>query len=84
MRLIAADKVDFSEVFVGASDFARDAREAAKLLIDSQPDIERWNMIWDICNTTGILKILPAVLWHREKRLLEFGWFTWSFIIKLN
>ena len=37
MRLIDADKVDFNEVFAGASDFARDTRAAAQSLIDSQP-----------------------------------------------
>ena len=37
MRLIDADKIDFNEVFVGQSDFARDTREAAKSLIDCQP-----------------------------------------------
>lgn len=40
MRLIDADKIDFNEVFVGASDFARDTREAAQMLIDAQPTIE--------------------------------------------
>lgn len=42
MRLIDADKVDFNEVFMGISDFAKDIREAAQSLIDNQPDIERW------------------------------------------
>lgn len=37
MRLIDADKVDFNKVFVGASDFAKDTREAAKSLMDIQP-----------------------------------------------
>lgn len=37
MRLIDADKVDFNEVFVGASDFARETRESAQRLIDMQP-----------------------------------------------
>ncbi len=37
MRLIDADKVDFNEVFKGQSDFAKDTREAAQSLIDSQP-----------------------------------------------
>ena len=37
MRLIDADKIDFNEVFGGQSDFAKDTREAAQLLIDSQP-----------------------------------------------
>lgn len=42
MRLIDADKVDFNEVIVGASDFARDTRAAAQSLIDGQPEISRW------------------------------------------
>lgn len=37
MRLIDADKIDFNEVFVGASDFAEDTRNAAHMLIDAQP-----------------------------------------------
>ena len=43
MRLIDADKIDFGEVFKGASDFAKDTREAAQSVIDAQPtafDIE--------------------------------------------
>lgn len=37
MRLIDADKIDFGKVFIGASGFAKDTREAAQNLIDSQP-----------------------------------------------
>lgn len=37
MRLIDVDKIDFNEVFKGQSDFAKDTREAAQSLIDSQP-----------------------------------------------
>lgn len=37
MRLIDADKIDFEKVFIGASDFAKDTREAAQNLIDEQP-----------------------------------------------
>ena len=37
MRLIYADKIDFGKVFIGASDFAKDTREAAQKLIDEQP-----------------------------------------------
>lgn len=37
MRLIDADKIDFKKVFIGASDFAKDTREAAQKLIDEQP-----------------------------------------------
>ena len=37
MRLIDAEKIDFSEVFEGQSDFAKDIREAAQGLINKQP-----------------------------------------------
>ena len=37
MRLIDANKIDFNEVFVGASEFAQDTRNAAQMLIDNQP-----------------------------------------------
>ena len=37
MRLIDADKIDFNEVFVGASKFAKDTRQAGKMLINAQP-----------------------------------------------
>ncbi|SET61164.1 Uncharacterised protein [Lacrimispora sphenoides] len=30
-------------------------------------------MIWDICKTPGIVKVIPAILLHKEKKLLEFG-----------
>lgn len=38
-RLIDADKIDFNEVFVGASEFAKDTRNAAQMLIDNQPTV---------------------------------------------
>lgn len=41
-------------------------------------------MVWDICKTPGIVKIAPAILWHREKKLLEFGWLMWSFVVRIN
>lgn len=37
MRLIDADKIDFNKIFVGASEFAQDTRNAAQMLIDNQP-----------------------------------------------
>ena len=37
MRLIDADKIDFGKVFIGASDLAKDTREAAQELIDKMP-----------------------------------------------
>lgn len=46
MRLIDADKIDFSEIFGGQSEFARDIREAAQEYINKQPTVsgteERW------------------------------------------
>lgn len=37
MRLIDAEKIDFSEVFGGKSNFAKDMREAVQGLIERQP-----------------------------------------------
>ena len=37
MRLIDSDEIDFNEVFVGASEFAEDTRQAGKMLINAQP-----------------------------------------------
>lgn len=46
MRLIDADKIDFSEIFGGQSEFARDIRETAQEYINKQPTVsgteERW------------------------------------------
>lgn len=41
-------------------------------------------MIYDICFIPQIVKVTPTIFWHREKRRLEFGWLTWSFLICLN
>ena len=56
MRLIDADKIDFNEVFKGASDFAKDTREAAHGLIDEQPTIEAVPVVhgeWIPCENGG-------------------------------
>lgn len=37
MRLIDADKINFNEVFVGASELAQDTRYVAQILINRQP-----------------------------------------------
>ena len=61
MRLIDADKIDFNEVFKGQSDFARDTREAAQSLIDSQPtayDVDK--VVEQIkCNSQNIALLYP-------------------------
>lgn len=36
-RLIDADKLDFTKIFIGQTNLAKDAREIAKRYIDSQP-----------------------------------------------
>jgi len=41
-------------------------------------------MNWSFCKKTGIIKILPTILWHGEKHLLEFGWLKYSLVIQLN
>lgn len=37
MRLIDADKINFNEVFVGASELAQDTRYVSQILINRQP-----------------------------------------------
>lgn len=46
-----------------------------------KPQIRKTIMNWDFVKTPRIIKILPVIMWHKEKRLLEFGWIIWSFII---
>ena len=57
MRLIDADKIDFNEVFVGASEFAQDTRNAAQMLIDNQPTA------FDVNKVVEQLKNLKAMYW---------------------
>lgn len=40
MRLIDADEIDFNEVFIGASEFAKNLKGTAQSLIDRQPTVE--------------------------------------------
>ena len=56
-RLIDADKIDFNEVFVGASEFAQDTRNAAQMLIDNQPTV------FDMDKVMEQLKDLKAMYW---------------------
>lgn len=57
MRLIDADKIDFSKVFGGYSAFAKDLISAAQKLIDMQPTAydrkrvieELDKMTWNVC-----------------------------------
>lgn len=62
MRLIDADKIDFGKVFIGASDFAKDTREAAQKLINEQPTAynvdkvveEMQDLLWDCYTDSGV------------------------------
>lgn len=56
-RLIDADKIDFNEAFVGASEFAQDTRNAAQMLIDNQPTA------FDVDKVIKQLKDLKAMYW---------------------
>lgn len=77
MRLIDADKIDFGKVFIGASDFAKDTREAAQKLIDEQPtayDVDKVVERLENCpdsttfrydKETGVLYEVEADVWAR-------------------
>ncbi len=52
MRLIDADKIDFGKVFIGASDFAKDTREAAQELIDKMPTAYDTQKVINAINNT--------------------------------
>lgn len=77
MRLIDADKIDFNEVFVGASDFARDTREAAQSLIDNQPtayDVEK--VVEQINETREIFEsrhIAPCINTDKATEIVRKG-----------
>ena len=64
MRLIDADKIDFEKVFIGASDFAKDTREAAQKLIDEQPTAY---------NVDKVVERLEELAVCAESRAAEYG-----------
>ena len=84
MRLIDADKIDFNEVFVGASKFAEDTRQAGKMLIDAQPtaydvdkvieEVEEWtariNVIIDKSGKTGQVDVIGS---NKAIKIVEGG-----------
>ena len=53
MRLIDADKIDFGKVFIGASDFAKDTREAAQNLIENKPTVYDVDKVVEQINAIG-------------------------------
>ena len=65
-RLIDADKIDFNEVFVGASEFAQDTRNAAQMLIDNQPtafDVDK--VVESLTNRFRIVSNDDDLEWNR-------------------
>lgn len=68
MRLIDADKIDFNEVFVGASKFAEDTRQAGKMLIDAQPTA------YDVDKVIKVLERLKETEQNREDECDEEGY----------
>lgn len=68
MRLIDADKIDFNEVFVGASKFAEDTRQAGKMLIDAQPtayDVDK------VVEELGEIKVIGTYPYDVVKEVIE-------------
>lgn len=82
MRLIDADKVDFNEVIVGASDFARDTRAAAQSLIDGQPEISRWIPVEERLPEIGE----PVLITVRDKGATIGTWYgnRWGTALRYN
>lgn len=47
MRLIDADKIDFSEIIIGNSGFAKHIKERADVLINLQPTAYDFNYVME-------------------------------------
>lgn len=72
MRLINADKIDFGKVFIGASEFAKDTREAAQKLIAEQPtsyDVDKV-VEWLKLNKVAVAKAIDEN-WKSEYHLIK-------------
>lgn len=68
MRLIDADEIDFNEVFVGASEFAEDTRQAGKMLINAQPtayDVDK------VVEELGEIKVIGTYPYDVVKEAIE-------------
>ena len=65
-RLIDADKIDFNEAFIGASEFAQDTRNAAQMLVDKQPtafDVDK--VVESLMNRFRIVSNDEDLEWNR-------------------
>lgn len=82
-RYIDAELIDFNEVFIGASDFARDTREAAQMLIDHQPTADvvevvrckdcEYGEIDDIDIPSQYLCHYEGYSWNDENHYCSYG-----------
>lgn len=73
MRLIDADKINFNEVFVGASEFAQDTRDVAQILINRQPtayDVDKVvKRLEELKSQVPVNRILDDIIKDKPKEL---------------
>lgn len=73
MRLIDADKINFNEVFVGASEFAQDTRNVAQMLINRQPtayDVDKVvKQLEELKSQVPVNRILDDIIKDKPKEL---------------
>ena len=73
MRLIDADKINFNEVFVGASELAQDTRYVAQILINRQPtayDVDKVvKRLEELKSQVPVNRILDNIIKDKPKEL---------------
>lgn len=73
MRLIDADKINFNEVFVGASELAQDTRYVAQILINRQPtayDVDKVvERLEELKSQVPVNRILDDIIKDKPKEL---------------
>ena len=73
MRLIDADKINFNEVFVGASELAQDTRYVAQILINRQPtayDVDKVvKRLEELKSRVPVNRILDDIIKDKPKEL---------------
>lgn len=73
MRLIDADKINFNEVFVGASELAQDTRYVAQILINRQPtayDVDKVvKRLEELKSQVPVNRILDDIIKDKPKEL---------------
>lgn len=56
------------------------------ILFETKVNIRRniGMLYWDWVKTNEIIRILPVIIYHKEKGLLEFGWLNRAFLILVD